>query len=120
MNTLTCAPRGEWSHNSPRQYHVSMPFAHTLDAQACLGILLHLDNGITRDSLQAFPLAEYAAEHWIGHALFGGVTGSVEDGMKQLFDPKKSHFGIWIWIFDPASWMHDQLAQSPSRPRRTL
>jgi len=116
---LTSSRLAESSDNLSRQYHVSVPFAHTLVARACLGILLHLDNGITRDSLQTFPLAEYAAEHWISHALFGGVSGNVEDGMKQLFDPKKSHFGIWIWIFDPASWRQDQRAETPPRPRGT-
>jgi len=112
---LTSSRLAESSDNLSRQYHVSMPFAHTLVAQACLGILLHMDSGITRDSLQTFPLAEYAAEHWVGH-------GNVEDGMKQLFDPRKSHFGIWVWIFDPASSRRARLAQraeTPSRPRGT-
>ena len=116
---LTSSRLAESSDNLSRQYHVSMPFAHTLVAQACLGILLHLDNGITRYSLQTFPLAEYAAEHWVGHALLGCVSGNVEDGMKQLFHPRKSHFGIWVWIFDPASWRRTQRAETPSRPRGT-
>ena len=116
---LTSSRLAASSDNLSRQYHVSMPFAHTLVAQACLGILLHLDNDITRDTLKNFPLAEYAAEHWVGHALFKGVSGNVEDGMKQLFDPNKSHLGIWIWIFDPASRRQDQQAETPSRPRGT-
>ena len=116
---LTSARLAESSDNLSRQYHVSIPFAHALVAQACLGILLHLDNGITRDGLQEFPLSEYAAEHLVGHALFGGVTGNVEDGMKQLFDPNKSHFAIWVWIFDPATWRRVQRAETPSQPRGT-
>jgi hypothetical protein len=44
-------------------FHVSMTPAHTIVAQACLGVLLHLDENITKDSLKDFPLAEYAAEH---------------------------------------------------------
>jgi len=56
------------------RYHVSMTSAHTIVVQACLGILLHLDENITRDSLIEFPLAEYAAEHWVGHARFEGVS----------------------------------------------
>lgn len=114
---LTSSRLAESSENLSRQYHVSMPFAHALVAQACLGILLHLDNGITRDSLRKFPLAEYAAEHWVGHALFGGVSRNVEGGMKQLFDPRKAHLGIWVWIFDPASWTRREVqrAETPSR-----
>jgi len=116
---LTSSRLAESSDNLSRQYHVSIPFAHTLVAQACLGILLHLDDGITRDSLQTFPLAEYAAEHWVSHALLGCVSGNVEDGMKQLFDPRKSHFGIWVWIFDPASSSQAQRSETPLRPRGT-
>ena len=48
----------------PRRYHISMTPAHTLVAQACLGILLHLDKDVvTGDSLKKWPLAAYAAEH---------------------------------------------------------
>ena len=40
------------------RYHISMTAAHTLAAQACLGILLHLDKGvIINDGLENFPLA---------------------------------------------------------------
>jgi hypothetical protein len=60
-----------------RRYHISMTPAHTLVAQACLGILLHLDNDITRDSLKKFPLAVYAAENWVTHARFDEVSQTV-------------------------------------------
>src|SRR5216683_517689 len=65
------------------RYHVSMTSAHTLVAQACLGILLHLDNDVTRDSLQKYPLAEYAAKHWVEHARFEGVSEAVQLGMTR-------------------------------------
>ena len=78
----------------PHQYHVSMTHAHTLAAQACLGILLQLDKDITSSSLEDFPLAEYAAEHWADHARFEDVSRNVEDGMKQLFDLSKPHLAI--------------------------
>jgi hypothetical protein len=84
-------------------YHVSMTPAHTLVARVCLGTLLHLPEDVTRDSLQKFPLADYAAEHWVDHARFEDVSQNVEDGMKQLFDPWESHFPVWVWIHDPAA-----------------
>ena len=84
------------------RYHVSMTPAHTLVAQACLGILLHLDEDVTRDRLKDFPLSEYAADHWIDHSLLEDVSRNVEDGMKQLFDPSKPHLSTCIWISDPA------------------
>ena len=73
---------------------ISFPavIARTLIAQACLGILLHLDiNVVSRDSLEEYPLVEYAARYWVDHARFEGVLGNVEDGMKRLFDPSKPH-----------------------------
>jgi hypothetical protein len=57
-----------------------------------LGILLHLDKDVvTGDSLKESPFAKYAAEHWADHARLEDVLPNVEDGMKQLFDPRKSH-----------------------------
>ena len=86
----------------PRHYHISVTVAHTLVAQACLGILLHLDmDVITSDSLKGLPFAEYAAEYWADHARFEGVWRNVEDGITQLFDPSKSHLAVCIWIHDP-------------------
>ena len=78
------------------RYHISMLPAHTHIAQACLGILLHLDEKVTRDDLQKSSLVGYAAEHWVGHARFEGVSEIVEEGMKQLFDASKRHFAVWL------------------------
>jgi hypothetical protein len=69
-----------------RRYHISMIPAHTLAAQACLGMLLHLDQNVTRDSLLNFSLAEYAEEYLLEHAQFENVYQNVEDGIKQLLD----------------------------------
>ena len=84
-----------------QRYHVSMAAAHTLVTKSCLGILLHLDKNITRDSLTNFPLAKYAAMHWVRHARFEGVSQRAEDGIKRLFDPSKPHLAIWSWITQP-------------------
>jgi ankyrin repeat protein len=84
-----------------RRYHISMTLANTLVAQACLGILLHLDENITRDSLGKFPLAKYAAEHWVEHARCKGAMENAEEGMKQLFNPRKPHLAVWLWIHNP-------------------
>lgn len=82
------------------RFHISMTSAHTIVAQACLGVLLHLDENVTKDSLKNFPLAKYAAEHWVGHVRFEGVSRNIQDGVKCLFDPRKRHLSTWIWIHD--------------------
>jgi ankyrin repeat protein len=81
--------------------HVSMTAAHTIVAQACLGVLLHLNENVTKDSLEEFPLAVYAAEYWVGHARFEDVSSKVQDGMKRLFDPSKIHLSAWVRVHDP-------------------
>ena len=107
-----------------RRHHISMTPAHTLASQVCLGTLLHLDKDvITRDSLEDYPLAEYAAEHWVHHSQFEGVSQKVEDGMKQLFDPSKPHLMICIWIHDPKRpWLkrNDRDERPPPTPESPL
>ena len=90
------------SKDTISRFHVSPTPAHTIVARACLGILLHLDETVTKDSLKSFPLAEYAAEYWVGHARIEDVSSKVQDEMKRLFDPNKGSLFIWVWIYDPA------------------
>jgi len=89
------------SKDSISRFHVSMTLAHTVIAQACLGVLLQIDEDLTKDDMEKFPLAEYAAKHWAGHARFEGVSRNIEDGMKRLFDPNNHHLSVWAWIYDP-------------------
>jgi hypothetical protein len=120
---LTSTRLSETTDIISRRYHVSMTPAHTLVAQACLGILLHLDKDVTSDSLRDFPLAEYAAKHWVDHARFEDVSRNVEDGMKQLFDPNKPHLAICVWIYDPAVsiWQQTTRNETPlPLPRTSL
>ena len=92
-------------HNTiSTRYHISLTPAHTVITQACLGMLFHLDQSITKDSLARFPLAKYAAEHWFEHARFDGVQQNAEEGMKQLFDRTKPYLSIWLWIHDPTKY----------------
>jgi hypothetical protein len=62
--------------------------------------LLRLDDSTRETSVERFPLVEYAAEHWVKHALFEGVSFCINDGMENLFDPDKPHFLQWIRIYD--------------------
>ena len=94
-----------------------MTAAHAIVAQACLGALLHLGEDVNKDILEAFPLAEYAAEHWVGHARFEDVAPpTTQDGMKRLFDlKKKRHLVIWVWIYDPVDpQRHRERSECPS------
>ena len=111
---LTSARLAE-TKNTISRFHLSMTPAHTIVAQACLGVLLHLDENITKDRLKDFHLAEYAAEHWMDHARYENVSSKVQDGMKLLFDPSKSHFSTWVWICDPEDpWRRSRRSFRPT------
>ena len=79
-------------------HHIALEPAHTIVAQACLGVLLRLDEHIDEETIKNFPLAEYAAEHWDVHARFGNVSPLIKDGMDRLFDSEKPYFTVWRWI----------------------
>jgi hypothetical protein len=82
------------------RYHIELEAAHTILAQACIGVLLRLDDHVDQDNIKDFPLARYAAEYWPSHAKFGSVSARIEDGMECLFDEDKPHFSTWLWIYN--------------------
>ncbi|KAN0141609.1 hypothetical protein V8E53_000071 [Lactarius tabidus] len=79
-------------------HHIILEPAHTILAQACLGIVLRLDDSTLETFVQRFPLAEYALEHWVDHALFDNVSLRIKDGIENLFDADKPHFSRWIRV----------------------
>jgi len=82
------------------RYHIRLEAAHTIFAQACLGVLLQLDDRVDRDSIKGFPLARYAAQYWPAHARVENVPSRIKDGMGCLFDADKPHFTTWLWIYN--------------------
>ena len=44
-------------------YHILPEPAHATLARACLGVLLHLDDKVDRNSIRHFSLAQYAARY---------------------------------------------------------
>jgi len=115
---LTSSRFAEKHDSISRRYHISMSPAHTFVAQACLGMLLHLNKTITCRRLTQFPLAEYAAQHWFDHARFEGLSQHGMEGMRQLFDRTKPHLSIWLWIDDPTVpyWERRERAERPPLP----
>ena len=74
--------------------------AHTILAQACLGLLIQSNNRGHNNSDGVSPLAKYAAQHWVTHTQFEDVASRVIDGMELLFDADKAHFAAWIDLYD--------------------
>ena len=96
-------------------YHIRPEGAHTILAQACLGLLLRLDDRIDRDNIKKFPLARYAAQHWPTHARFGNGLSRIKDGMECLFDSDKPHFATWLWIYNEDTG-YSMSTTSPEKP----
>jgi ankyrin repeat protein len=87
------------------QYHIVLEPAHTILAQACLGVLLRLDNHVNRKNAWRLPLVKYAARHWVGHARFGTVSSSIREAMEYFFDADKPHWAAWLSVYDiDESW----------------
>jgi ankyrin repeat protein len=94
-------PRLATSSADISRFHIQLEPAHTILAKACLNVLLQLDDRADkRSSKKCFPLARYAAEHWVTHAQFEGVSSHIRDGMEDLFDPERPYFSAWRRVYD--------------------
>ena len=98
------------------RYHIRLEAAHTILAQACLGVLLRLDDRVNRDDIKNFPLAEYAAQYWPTHSRFENASSWTKNGMERLFDVDKPHFATWLWIYDEDHYGRSMTTMSPEKP----
>jgi ankyrin repeat protein len=83
-----------------RHYHIPLDAARTVLAQACITVLLQLDENVDKECLRTFPLAFYAARHWVEHAKCEDVASRIQNPIGQLFHPSKPYLAAWIWIHD--------------------
>ena len=102
-------------------YHIRLEDGHAILAQACLGVLLRLDDCVDRDSIENFPLALYAAQYWAIHARFESASSRIEasrikDAMECLFDADKPHFAAWVWIYDEDQYGRSMFTMGPKKP----
>jgi ankyrin repeat protein len=106
-------------------YFIPLDPAHSILARACITVLLQLDESVNKERLSEFPLAFYAADHWVDHAQIREVASQFQDAMEQLFDPRKPYLAAWAcWICDMdwggAGRTIDDLPEHPSRRERTV
>ena len=98
------------------RYHIRLEAAHMILAQACLGVLLRLDDRVDRDNIKNFPLAVYAAQYWATHARFENTSSRIKDGIECLFDTDKPHFATWLWIYNEDQVGRSMITMSPEKP----
>ena len=82
------------------RYHILPETAHTILAQACLGVLLRLDDHVDAVVAKDVPLAEYAAGYWVVHAQFKDVSSCIREAMEYFFDADKPHYAAWLRVHD--------------------
>jgi ankyrin repeat protein len=97
------------------RYYTPLEPAHLFVTQACLSLLLELDENVTKNSITESPLAPYAGRYWAGHAEIGDVASHAEDLMKRLFNPDDHHFSVWVWIYDTIT-DQSMVSESPCQP----
>ncbi|KAI0286400.1 hypothetical protein BC826DRAFT_90964 [Russula brevipes] len=106
-----------------RDYHIPLDIAHTSLARACLTVLLQLDEEVDKARLATFPLAFYAAQHWVAHAAFEDVASRIQGDMERLFNPSDPYLATWTWIYDVDSGQVQEsigaLAEYPTPPEAT-
>ena len=78
------------------RYHIDLKSAHTILAQACISVLLRLDDDVEKSGARNnSPLARYAAEHWVTHAQDEKVP-CLRKAMEYLFNGDKPYFASWL------------------------
>ncbi|KAN0129427.1 hypothetical protein V8E53_012759 [Lactarius tabidus] len=78
------------------QFYIPIEPSYTILAQACLGVLLSLDDLTDRYSARKLPLYRYASVYWVGHAQVGKVEFVIKDTLDRFFDMNKPHFSTWV------------------------
>jgi ankyrin repeat protein len=97
-------------------YHIQPKAAHRILAQACLGVLLRLDDHVDHDKIESFPLARYAAQYWATHARFENASSCIKDGIECLFDADKPHFATWLWVYNEERPNQSMSTTCPEKP----
>lgn len=92
-------------------FAINEAIAHSIIAQTCLAYLLYLGKFFLVDesTIHTFPLALYAAEHWITHMKLGSDSACTTAKLiTHLFSIESMAFTNWVRLRDPDnSWQQD-------------
>jgi ankyrin repeat protein len=93
------------------QFHISIEPSHVILAQACLGVLVCLDDSTDQDSVKQTPLYSYSARYWDEHAQVGNVEAQIKDAMDCFFDMDNPHFSSWVRSEVPYEFLRDSVTE---------
>jgi ankyrin repeat protein len=80
-------------------FHIADEASHAILAQACLAVLLCLNDRTSEYSVWKIPLSEYVSEHWVDHTRVGKVDLQIKGGLDYFFDLDNPHFAAYIRIW---------------------
>jgi hypothetical protein len=105
------------SNGDISRYYIDSEPAHTILAQACLSVLLRLDDRVEEsDIINSSPLARYAAEHWVTHSWDEMVSSRLRRSLEYLFDADKPYFAAWLQLHDIDTATPSRSASHPFTP----
>ncbi|KAI0292479.1 hypothetical protein B0F90DRAFT_1955709 [Multifurca ochricompacta] len=110
MKEFLSSDRLATSKGGASRYYFSHEDAHTTVAQGCLATLFYLDEQVNKRSVTNFPLATYAAQYLVIHALFQDVESRIRGALINR------NFQYW---FGCAIWMKIQEANDLRNPTTT-
>ena len=82
-------------------FSIDEKMSHIEISKLSIAYLLQIDDGfvpLTQTILDSMPLAEYVAEHWIGHVKSGGMDSIILQLILCLFKSKSAPLKNWIRI----------------------
>jgi ankyrin repeat protein len=95
------------------QFHIPIEPSHSDLAQACLGVLLCLDDCTNEESIYNIPLYRYAAEYWAEHARVGNVELQIKDALDYFFDTDNPHFSALARVAYPHALLRVSMDEEP-------
>ncbi|KAN0141715.1 hypothetical protein V8E53_000177 [Lactarius tabidus] len=78
------------------KFHISFEPSHAILAQACLAVLLCLEDRTDEDSVKNIPLHRYASDYWAEHTQVGNVELQLTEVIDYFFDMDKPHFAAYF------------------------
>ena len=87
------------------EHRIFIEDSHAVLAQACLGVLFQLDDGVNKDNIGSIPLAKYAAQYWVDHAWFENVHSHIRDAIDHFLEEDRPHWAAWCRVqMTDVSW----------------
>jgi ankyrin repeat protein len=96
------------------QFYIPIEPSHAIFAQACLGVLLRLDDLTDKESAEEIPLYRYAAQYWVTHTQFGNVESQIKDALDYFFDTDNPHFSALARIEHPDDLLRVSIYEEPT------